>query len=164
MKKILALFIALVVGLSAQAQLSTNVVLVGNTSNLVFQVPTHIVKLILTGNGTSAAAVRLYDNNTNGGFAYIYTNAAYSSRGYYTTNLVSTYTNASGILSTNTYPGVFTYTNTVASASNNLVVQWSGSVPVNGVVTFFTDISLGKGLLLRTDTNVTVTVDYYQPF
>lgn len=164
MIKNLLIGFALLLGVTTQAQLTTNIAMTGNGSNLVFTVPTHIVGITLAGNGTAAATVRIYDNNTNGGFAYIYTNAAYSSRGFYTTNLVSVYTNASGILQTNTYPGVWTYTNTVNSASNNLPVQWTGAVAVNGSVTYFTDLSLGKGLLLRSDTNVTVTVQYYQPF
>ncbi len=150
---------------SLQAQQSTAVISAG--SNLIQVVNATngwlITGITLTG-GASNSVVSIYDNNTN---LLVYTNAAYWSRGYYTTNISAIFTNNQGIVQTNIYPGIFTYSNYTAAATNNAIpAQWSGSVAANGAVTYSTSIVTTKGVVIQATGNTVtgVTISYSTPY
>lgn len=136
----------------------------------------HTVKSLMNSNvtiyalrltATNTTVVNLYDNNTNN---IIYTNQAYTVKMSYATNLVSSYTNTAGIItSTVTNSGLYIGTLSVAANTNNsMPIFKSISVPANGI-TEITGLSLAvaRGITATSigspASNATLTVTYGAP-
>lgn len=93
----------------------------------------------------SIAAVQLYDTSGANNIVILYDNnsttltnrtyAAYTAVTQYTTNVVSIFTNFSGVLQTNTTPALATVNVTVAAATNQARRVWTVTIPANGFVT-----------------------------
>lgn len=152
----------LAVGLVFNSQAATVTVNAGsNLIQIVQATGAWNITGITVAGGTGAASFSIYDHNTN----YLtYTNAAYSSRGYYTTNISTIFTNNQGIIQTNVSPGIFTYSNYVASASNAVPAQWSGAVAAGGAAGYSTQIICEKGVVVQATTNCTITITYTSPY
>jgi len=108
---------------------------------------------------TNVAIVKLYDiSNTTTTMVQ----EAYTSFGTpYATNIVTTFTNAAGIVMTNTVPGTFTPTTSVSQATNERPYVLQFVVPASGTMTF-TDVNrmLGNGLAVLPNNAGTYLITY----
>ncbi len=154
----------LVLGLNAHA-LQTSLVLTNGATNVVLTAGAGISRIqVVTGttlaSGTNAI-VKLYDSSTG---SLVYTNAPYTTYITVTTNMSSVYTNSVGTVTTNTYPGVYTYP-TAGSTNNTLPVIYNQAFLTGSSYTAFPNLVTYRGLSATVwTTNVTLIIDYYEPF
>ena len=170
MKKIFAtLFAAMMLSVSVSAQLIT----LGSASygyatatlaatnggfHLISTNPIEVVEIQAVGSSGAANALGFYDDPYGNGK---WTNAAYTSRLSYTTNVSLTHTNAEGIIETNTYTGVlWTTTATTAAATNNYTAITTLAVPVSGTATRIGKFDFSRGLTIYTTTNCDISISY----
>lgn len=170
MKKVLAI-IALMLGLvlGANAQLitlgqasygyATYTGLITNGGfHLISTAPIEIVEIQVVGSTTDANTIAFYDDPYGNGK---WTNAAYTSRISYTTNVSNIHTNAEGIIETNTYTGVlWTATTTTAAATNNFTAVTGLVVPAAGTATRIGKFDFSRGLTVYTSTNCSLGFSY----
>ncbi len=156
MKHILSLVFGLLLVASAQAQqfYSTNIATAGHVNVIATENRTGLLTLL----ATSAGTVQFYDSGTTNQF---YTNNNYASVGSYTTNWTSLYTNYMGRIQTNYISGIYTYTNTVAAATNLLPTLGLFSLQANVPLTVSVDWVNVKGLSAKTTTNTTIVAAYF---
>jgi hypothetical protein len=95
--------------------------------------PVSISSVQLYDTSGAANIVILYDNNSTTLTNRTY--AAYTAVTQYTTNIVSVFTNFSGVLQTNTTPALATINVAVAAATNEARRVWTVTIPANGFVT-----------------------------
>lgn len=92
----------------------------------------------------------------------VWTNSAYISVGQYMTSIVTTVVSPlTGYTNLFTNYGTFTYTNTVAASTNNLLPYQSFAAQANTLATFPVALVNPKGLTLTSTTNCSVIVRYY---
>lgn len=135
----------------------------GTTANVVSNVLSaggYLMKAVTWINTTTnVAIVKLYDiSNTTTTMVQ----EAYTSFGTpYATNIVTTFTNAAGIVMTNTVPGTFTPTTSVASNTVERPYVFQFVVPASGTMTF-TDVNrmLGNGLAVLPNNAGTYLITY----
>jgi hypothetical protein len=156
MKKILFSLLFAVLGLAVQAQsfYSTNITTAGHVNVLATGNRTALLTLL----GTAAGTVTFYDSATTNQFI---TNGNYASVGAYTTNYTQLYTNTAGIIQTNLIVGLYTYTNTVAAATNIAPSLGVFALQANVPLTVSVDWLLIKGLSAKTTTNTTIVAAYF---
>ena len=118
------------------------------------------LKGLTLANGTgSAITVALFDAPSTG---FTYVAAAYTSAGYYQTNVVTTYTNIQGATFTNTLSYTVPYTTSVAQTTNNYSTITRITVPANTTTVWApsTQLNVNDGLLVTNNGTITVTADY----
>lgn len=115
---------------------------------------------ITVANASSAIMTAyIYDSpNTN----TTYVRSAYTNTLSYTTNLVTTFTNFSGVIQTNTNTVLYTYTSVAPQATNSYRVLNTFTVPAGEslVWTPSPGIYANFGLSAYASTNGTITVQY----
>jgi len=121
--------------------------------------PFELTEIQLLSDGTNACTVQFYDDPYGNGK---WTNAAYTDRIGYTTNVSNIHTNAEGIIETNTYTSVlWTAARSVAASSNNtFVAVTSLTVPASGVATRVGKWDFSRGITVQTTTNCHLTFSY----
>lgn len=150
MKKLLALFVGVVLGVSAQAQFSFTSVTGGTPAN-VFTNPVQLVSLTLTASTANNTTFQFWDlSDTN----YTIVTPSYTAGLSYTTNWNNVYTNdLSGSLYTNTFSGIYTTTTTVAAATNTMPTMLTVIVPASGQRTVNLRYSAVRGIAVLSDYN-----------
>lgn len=131
-----------------------------NTVSNVLNAGGFLIKAIAWVNtSTNAAIIKLYDiSNTTTTIVQ----EAYTSFGTpYATNIVTTFTNAAGIVMTNTVPGTFTPSSTVALATNERPRVLEFLVGPSGVLNL-TDVNrmVGNGLSILPNNSGTYLITY----
>ena len=128
-----------------------------NQTKLILTNQTQISEVILVG-GSAATTLSFYDNGTA---STTFTNGAYITRSYYTTNIAANYVSNNGITNYITNSVLFTYTNTVAASTNTLPIQASFAVPAGEVVgPVKVDLLFAKGVVAVCPTNGTLIIKY----
>lgn len=169
MKKILALlFLALSLSLNAQL-ISVAPQVYGvqsysldltNGFNRISTSPIEIQQLQIVAGGTNVT-LNLYDNQYG---TRSWTNSAYTGISSYTTNLTLLYTNAQGIVSTNTVTGGnWRYSTSVDAATVTQSPVVTLSAPANGIATYNGRFDFSKGVtvfLTPTNTSATLNIQY----
>ena len=123
--------------------------------------PLAMQQLEMINNHPSATVtIKIYDAPSN---LTTWTNGAYASRSQYTTNLVTTWTNYNGIVTSQTNSVLYIYTNEVAAAAISYkllktatIAAWESSTwtPLNGV--YYSYVLLAT----NNQTNVTYNITY----
>lgn len=118
---------------------------------------------IANSSASDTVTATFYDNSyaTN-----VWTNTAYVYAISYLTNLsATTYTNAEGIITTNTYTNVLWSTVATNAGSSNITCAtvYTVTVPISSTVTASGTWDFAKGVVFNLDTNATVTL-YYRRF
>jgi len=158
MKKIL-FSLLLGVGLVANAAtLSTNLSAVSTNSLIASGVL--ITEITVANSGAAGVTLGFFDNNLA---STVWTNSAYTNRLSYITNLVTSFTNFSGVIQTNTNSVIYTIDQAYAAATNNRTKFLTLTVS-NGQTYVYTPTDVlvaGLGLTItNTMTNGTLTVKY----
>lgn len=159
--KIVSLLFAALTALSVNAVTSvTTITSSATTTNALLPTAQLYVSQITVANATAVTnTLAFYDAPTN---VLAWTRAAYTNTVTFSTNIVQTFTNFSGVTQSVTNAAVYTVSNPVAAATSNYkslttIVVGPGSTvtytPVNGLLTSF-------GLAATSLTNATVTVEY----
>lgn len=115
----------------------------------------------LTVLSISAGTVYFYDTvSTN----LVYTNNSFTARATPTNYTLTTITtNSVGIRQTQTWTGIYTYTNTTAASTSNAVPAFAAiSVPANTSVTLPVNVNTSLGVMTRMDnnTNTVISITY----
>ena len=158
MKLLKSLFISIALAIGALAQSQTIVDMpTGGTAYNVFSTPKSVSRVQFLSSTTNAAIIKLYDSSST---ATNYVQAAYNSVGSYATNVVVVTTNPSGLLETNTYPGVFTYTIANSASTNTLPVIGALLAPGSSTGSLTTPIQTLRGLTAVASQAGTLVVTY----
>lgn len=138
------LSIALVfASLSALGQTAVSVLTTGGTAYNVLAAPATISSISFTSTTTNPAVLYLFDTATT---TTNYVQAAYSGVTSYATNMVTTWTNESGVVITNTFVGTFTTPTTVTATTNTLPVAVALVAAPNASVVRNGPVTMGVGL------------------
>ena len=157
-KLVKSLFVSLVFALGLAAQTQTVVDMpTGGTAYNAFTVPKSIIRVQFLSTTTNPAVVKLFDSSST---TTNYIQAAYNSIGSYTTNVVVVTTNPAGVLETNTYPGLFTYTIANPAVTNTLPTVGALIAPGSGVGTLTVPLNTLRGLTAVASQAGTLIVTY----
>lgn len=160
MKKTFSLILAVAMMLTASLQAASLVTaLSANSLTSVIASPSYLVSVQVANATGAAGTLRLVDTaSTN----QTYVRAAFTVPFTYATNIVSTFTNINGVVTSITNAAYFTVNTSVANATNyynslnvmsvpaNSTITW---YPVNGAFTHF-------GLCATNDAALTITTTY----
>lgn len=156
MKKLISV-LALFAGLYT-ARADMNVFTITNgTPTLLLSGAKIVDNIVVLNSSTNTATVRFYDSSTAD------TNvvrAAYTRYTTISTNFDSVFTNTAGVLVTNTFAGVYKAPVAVSAVTNARPVIQAIAVPASTTASKDTHIQTIRGLILLSDQDVVVTVDY----
>ena len=132
--------------------------LAAGINSILTNAPTRVTELVLT-TGASAATVFLYDS-TAGTLTNLVL-AAYPSRSSYVTNVITSFTDELGNVSSKTNAGIFTLTSTVAASTNEFSRVASFYAPANSTTVKTVDLRLVRGVVTAHSSAVaTLTMTY----
>lgn len=154
MKKFL-LFLSLAFAANAQNIVSVT----ASTTPVVALTNSATVKLLtLTATTASSTLFRFYDTK---GTSTNYVVAGYSRPISYATNYNVVFTNANGIVITNTFAGIYTTTEVVSVSTNQRPILWSITIPGNSTRTIdVTDRPVVNGLLVVANNSGIAEIEY----
>ena len=158
-KKLLTSLFALLTAFAVSAATYTTN-LTGHGTNLIIITNGIQINSITFANSSGATlSAAVYDSKYT---SLKWTNTPYTNLTSYTTNYVTTFTNFSGVIQTNTNSVLWTYSNAVAAATNDF--RALTTVAVSNAVTYVwtpsTLMVAGFGLVVTNSTNVSLTVNY----
>lgn len=120
----------------------------------------NIAQITVANAAASAMTVRVYDSpNTN----TTYVRGAYTNTLSYLTNLVTVFTNFSGVIQTNTNQVLYTYTSVAPQATNSYRLLTTLSVPASDTLVWSPagdGVYANFGVNVFASTNGTITVQY----
>jgi len=142
----------------AQSQLSTNVTLGGVHLLSATRVSVYSVELT----SDKSVLVKFFDQNSLADPLYgtNYLTSAYTGVNSYATNYVTSFIGNNGLTNWFTNAGIFTYTATIAAATNNLPSSGSFVVGAGTYAIYNTDALFTRGVCFVSTTNVSVVVNY----
>lgn len=163
MKKYIALLMAAIV-LTLQlnaAQVVTSIT--GASTNSVLQQPVTITQVVVANPTAATLTLSIFDAPTN---SLTWTRGAYTGIQTYSTNYVTTFTNFSGVVQTETNAAVFTAPLVVGAATNNYRLLTTITVAAGTSFTFtpISPYTTSFGLCSTNNTNCTVTTTYNSTF
>lgn len=163
MKKIFAIIFGLSLYASTLFAQTTYTTAPTTATNQVVSTSGMQFALLTITAGASPVTVSFYDSPYG---TTVWTNAAYTSRITYTTNITQTYTNREGIIFTNSISNAkWTTTSTVAANTNNsLTAVLTTTIPASGVYMTTDKKVFSTGVTLATDTNCTINLQYFPLF
>lgn len=117
-----------------------------------------IHKLVLTATTANATTFKFYDSGTTNVYQTV---GSYTRPLAYSTNWSSAWTNADGLVITNSFTGQFVTTETVAASTNERPRMWTIVVPASQSREIpLKDRSTVLGLTVRSTTNGVAEVEY----
>lgn len=145
----------------SQAATASSVSTVASTNSIITSNAVQISQVVVANAGAGTMLVNLYDApDTN----LTYVRAAYTNTLSYTTNMVTTFTNFSGVVQSNTNLVLFTYSSVAPQATNTYRLLTTISVPASSTYTWTPSgndgIYANFGVTSTVNTNGTVTVYY----
>src|SRR5437660_4271869 len=149
--KILAALTLLCLNVKAQTLVST---FTTNETRLVWTNSLVINSLQISAGSSGPFILQVLDNNLS---SLTYTNAAYTNVSVYTTNLVTSFTGATGV--TNNYTNTVLYTDRIITpaATNNITPIVNVGVSANESLLVPGPFIIAKGLVLRNLSNAVST-------
>jgi len=155
-----ALIVGLALSPSANAQLTTVVPVTATTPTNLLSGGKYVITSILfiNGNSSNAATVKIYDSAG----ATNYVQPAYVSYAAVATNWSSIFTNADGLIVTNTFTGISNFGTSVAASTNERPAKLTFLCGANTSRTVNTVFQPTLGATLYSTTAGTVEVAYRQ--
>ncbi len=115
-------------------------------------------KLVLTATTATSTTFKFYDTGTTNIYQTV---GSYTRPLAYSTNWSSVWTNADGLVITNSFTGQFVTTETVAASTNERPRMWTITVPASQSREIpLKDRSTVLGLTVRSTTNGVAEVEY----
>lgn len=159
MKKYLSPFIAVLVGLSIQAEeFATASLSAANTLTSVLATKAKITRLTLTATTAAATTFKLYDMTGTSSSNVVY--AATVSPSTVTTNFSVVITNIDGVVLTNTFSGQYTTWSTVSAVTNERPRTITITVPASSSRTIDVTRYLKFGLVAQASAAGLVEAEY----
>lgn len=155
---IAALLLASVAFSAAKAATATATVTTASTNSLI-TVGARIQSYVVANSSAATCTIKFFDAPST---SLTYTNPAYTNYVSYTTNIVTSYVTYSGVTNSLTNSGLYSYSSTVAAATNNYRTIVTLTVPAGETVTYTpTDGTLVSfGLTSTNSTNAAITITY----
>jgi hypothetical protein len=129
----------------------------GTVANLLDEGGVLVDSITFTASTSTNTTVKLYDSSTT---STNYVVAAYSRYASYATNFDSVFTNAEGVLVTNTFSGRWTYPTSVSASTNERPKVLNFVVPGSGQRTKDTLWTPARGITILADQDGIVEVTY----
>jgi len=155
---VLAVALGLSAGSIKAASFTTNVLTGVGITNNIFTTPVRITGISVVTTNAGLNLLSFYDS---AGATNTYVAGAYTNLVTATTNYTALYTNTLGGVQTNSFVGIWTYSNAVAAVTNvlptlaNFALQGAASDSRTGLQLITT-----KGLAVKASTNATLVITY----
>lgn len=157
MKRYLSLIAAVVLSFSASAQQMEVVELAANTVSNLLSTPKIIDNITVLATTTNNTIVKFYDSSA---VSTSIVRAAYTRYASYATNYNVVFTNAAGLLVTNTFVGRFTAPTDVSAVTNERPKVLTLVIPASSQVSQDVTIQTLRGLTAVPTYGAIVTVTY----
>lgn len=156
-KLILAIVLALPLIAQAQQQMKLSPLTANVVSNIITAAAI-VDNMAVINATTNSATIIFYDHNDADSTNYV--QAAYTSYTTYATNYNVVFTNATGVLVTNTFAGLYTAAVSHSASTNQRPVIQTLLVPASSVLNKDLRLQVIRGLLAVPDQDVTLTTTY----
>ena len=144
----------------AADKITTATVVAGTPTNILSGGKYVVTDILFVNAGATNGVVKLYDST---GVTTNYVIAAYTNYTTVSTNWSTTFTNATGIIITNTFTGISHVPTAVAAATNELPARLSFLIPASNTRTFNgIAVQPAKGITLYSTVGGLVEIGYRQ--
>ena len=134
-----------------------------NITNIISSNSTAVAAITIANPGSTILTVKFFDTPyTN----LTYTNAAFTNSYSYVTNYLTTYTNFSGVVSTNTNSAIFTTTRGFTN-TGRAYPSLSFSIGASNTFVYYPSTAgyvFGSGVAVTNSTNCSITYEYFPLF